>query len=259
MNADRREGFTLIELILAIGLTAVVGMMSYAGLDVVSSANEAIQRQAERIQEINLAMTIMARDFRQIQPRAVRDENGESITAFWGNGTGEDMVSFTRAGWSNPTGSNRSKLQRVHYHYRQDDLVRETWNVLDRNTDAQSFSNVILGGIESVNMRFLLPIPDRTEDSTARSEWLSSWEPTDLPESDNAYTPLAVELTIDLDDWGTVRRIYITSPYWPRTQEFARLGLDTITGRTQEGSGRTQEGSGRTQRGSGRTQEQGVR
>ena len=253
MNGVANDGFTLIELILAIALTAVVGMLSYAGLDVVGSANEAVERQAQRIQEINVAMTIMARDFRQIQPRPVRDENGEPVTAFWGNGVGETMVEFTRAGWSNPTGSNRSKLQRVRYHHRDQELIRETWNVLDRNIDADAFSGAILSGVEDMRMRFLLPIPDQHEETTARSEWLDSWEPTNLPVSDNAYTPLAVELNFSLADWGEVQRVYLTSPYWPRLQEFARLGLDRTSGRTQQGSGRTQEGSGRTQQGSGRS------
>lgn len=248
MNVNKSAGFTLIELLLAISLTAVVGMLSYAGLDVVGSANQAVEKQAQRIQEINLAMTVMARDFRQIQPRAIRDENGDPITAFRGNGVGENMVEFTRSGWNNPTGKNRSKLQRVSYHHRDQQLIRESWDVLDRGIDATSFSTPILAGIENISVRFLLPIPKTNEESIERSEWKDEWAPLDLPWSDNAYTPMAIEINLELEDWGLIRRLYITSPYWPRTDDFKRLDrLNNISGRTQAGSGRTQTGSGRTQ------------
>lgn len=253
MRHSEVSGFTLIELLLAISLTAVVGAMSYAGFDAVTSADRRLQTQADRIREINLAMTILARDLRQIQPRPIRDEYGAPITAFWGNGNGENIMAFTRAGWSNPTGRNQSKLQRVRYHHRDGQLVRESWNVLDRVSDSKSYSTPILSRLEDVQVRFLAPIPN--DDVIERSEWRTQWVPTDLPEYDNAFSPMAIEINLGLEDWGSVQRLYITSFHWPDTLEFKRLGLEQLSkGRTQQSSVRTQRGSGRTQRGSGRTQ-----
>ena len=215
-------GFTLIELLMAISITAIVGIMAYGGLDAAMNANEVAQRQADRIQEINLAMTILARDIRQSQARPIRDESGDPETAFWGNGSGEDALTLTRSGWQNPTGRNRSKLQRVRYHHRDNRLIRESWSVLDRGWDADSYDSTLLSDVEDLSMRFLRPITE--EDAPVDSEWVDDWTPTGLPLLENAYLPLALEITMVLGDWGPIRRVYVVAPYWPLETDFQRLG-----------------------------------
>lgn len=238
------KGFTLIELLLSIALTATVGLISYSALDVLSSASIRIEAQNERMQEINLAMTVMGRDFRQIQPRPVRDDNGQSETAFWGNGSGDDMVVFTRSGWQNPTNTNRSKLQRVHYHARGNTLIRESWTVLDRNFDAVSFNSELLEGVSNISVRFLAPLlPDNSGE--LQTEWRDSWVPESLL-GDNAFTPIALEISFDLEDWGNIKRLYQTATYWPDLADFKRWGKAATFGREAPGSGRTQSGSGRS-------------
>lgn len=251
MTRGAQNGFTLIELLLALALTAIVGALSYAGLDVATSANERVEAQANRIQEINIAMTVMARDFRQTQGRAIRDESGELVTAFWGNGVGESMVVFTRGGINSFVGRNRSKLQRVRYHHRDGQLVRESWSVLDRNSDSESYITPLLSEVESASIRFLEPLPQ--DDRISSSEWRDSWEPEQATH-DSLFSPMAVEVNLELEDWGPVKRLYITSPYWPSDQDFRLINQRSRAGRTQVGSGRTQTGSGRTQSGSGRNQ-----
>ena len=220
------RGFTLIELLLAITITGIVGTMAYVGLDTAVKANEVAQRQADRIQEINLAMTILARDFRQAHTRPIRDENGDPETAFWGNGRSEQAVVFTRNGWQNPTGTNRSKMQRVEYHHQEENLIRESWNVLDRTWNSKSYKSVLLRGVEEFSISFLQPLVE--DNYPAGSEWVDSWNP-ELPELSNSFLPIAVELNMKLKDWGEIRRVYMVTPYWPIDQDFKRWKLNNPT------------------------------
>lgn len=216
----RPRGFTLIELLMSITITAIVAAMAYTGLDAATQANEGVSTQAERLQELNLAMTVLSRDIRQAQTRPIRNESGAYETAFSGNGAGDNSMTLTRSGWQNPTGRNRSKLQRLAYHHRDGKLLRESWDVLDRNSNVESYTAALIEGVEDFSVRFLAPLVE--DDVPTGTEWLNQWEPQ-LSYEDNAFLPLAVEVNMTLADWGNIRRLYLVASYWPIDSDFQRL------------------------------------
>ncbi len=223
----RRSGFTLLELLLSISLTALVGAMAYAGLSAAISADERNQENAERLREVNLAMMILARDLRQSQRRKVRNEQGVPITGFFGNGTDDRAMALTRGGWQNPAGRNRSNMQRVHYHFRDNKLIRESWTILDRTADSASFSNTLLSDVNSLQIKFLRPLAEQNE--TLGSEWLDRWMP-DMsevhrtenvhPDVQTTFLPIAVDVEMELEDLGRVRRLFAVAAEWPRYNNY---------------------------------------
>ena len=211
-------GFSLIELLLAMMITAIVGLMAFGGLDAAMSANERNQAQNERMREINLAMVLLSRDLRQTRPRSIRIDYDEHRTAFYG-GDGDTLIALTRSGWQNPAGRARSDLQRVLYRFEDGKLQRELWTELDYGSNSRPRLSTLLRGVEEVQVRFLKPIIEglgETDEQSISSEWVNSWgtEPAllDNPES---YRPPAVEIVLELQDWGKIRRVFEIAPYWP--------------------------------------------
>jgi general secretion pathway protein J len=193
-----QRGFTLLEIIVAIGIFAVLWMLAFGGWSSVSKSRVETERHARRLNELETAMTFLARDLGEAADRPVRDELGTLKPAFQGGAGSSYPLELTRAGWRNPQGQPRSVLQRVAWGVTDGVLVRHDWSVLDRVQDSQPLDGKVLTGVRELKVRFMHP----------NHEWVEDWPPASggvgLPP---ATLPLAVELTIELEDLGTVGRV----------------------------------------------------
>ena len=208
---NRVRGFTLIEVLIALAITGFVAAAAYTALSTVISGVESTRSTAQRTYEINRAFMVISRDLRQFVYRPVRDEFGESEPALSGGIASRFLLSFTRAGWHNPSELQRSNLQRVNYLWEEDTLWRESYSVLDRSGDTQPNRVRLLNNVVAVSLSFLDATNSlrlgRGSDIETR-DWTENWvvdtsRPGELP-----LPPAAVELTIELDDLGELRRLY---------------------------------------------------
>ncbi|MBI5450369.1 MAG: type II secretion system minor pseudopilin GspJ [Gammaproteobacteria bacterium] len=195
MTPGTERGFTLLELIVATAIFAVLAALSWRGLQTVLENRQRIELQAERLGQLQVLMVTLERDIEQAVSRPVRDRYGDTLPALQGGSGGLEL---TRSGWVNPSGQPRSELQRVAFHLEQGHLVRSGWTVLDRAQDSEPFAIDMLGGVKTVSLRFL-------DDSR---QWRTSWPPPQQYAGDSAGPlPRAVELTMELDDWGVMTRL----------------------------------------------------
>jgi general secretion pathway protein J len=102
----------------------------------------------------------------------------------------------------NPVGVERSTLQRVRYALRGGKLYREYWTVLDAQLEPAPVSRELLSGVRLFKVRYM---------SDART-WQDSWPPATLgggarPERELRWRPIAVEVTLELEDWGRLTRL----------------------------------------------------
>ena len=105
------DGFTLLELLVALAIFGLLAAMSYSGLHAVLQQQLYTEQAAERLGALQKLYLIMQRDIEQIVARTVRDEFGDAQLPV----VGGDALQFTRGGWRNPAGRQRSTLQRVGY------------------------------------------------------------------------------------------------------------------------------------------------
>jgi general secretion pathway protein J len=207
----RTRGFTIIEVMIAIFVAAIMFAIGYSAINQALRDRDAINASQARITEIQRGMRVVAQDFAQIIARPARDTTGtgQLMPAVMATSSDEMLVTFSRAGWSNPAGVPRPAEQRVRYIYNAADrtLVREHWLSVDPALNTEPRKRVLLSKVESVEIRFLDP---------ASRNWRKDWPPN-MPsgpvnplQGDQLLLPrpLAIEFTLVLEDWGRVQRLF---------------------------------------------------
>ncbi|MFA5530258.1 MAG: type II secretion system minor pseudopilin GspJ [Thiohalomonadaceae bacterium] len=203
-NPDGRRcaGFTLLEMLVASAVFAILAAAAYGGLNAILQARGETERQAARLAELQSAMTLLSRDLTQLAPREVRSEYGDRLPAISGGPRSALPLELTRAGWRNPAGHARSTLQRVGYVLDDDVLVRHNWRVLDRAQDSAAYPLRVLTRVRHFQVRFL----------TANREWTEDWPPDTNVQAPAAPAPaphpLAVEIRLELEDLGELTRVF---------------------------------------------------
>jgi general secretion pathway protein J len=237
MTARRRlaraDGFTLIELIVALFITAIIFTVGYGAINQSLRGHEQLKEHQRRLAEVQNAVRVMVQDFSELAARPIRDPLGQNWLACISNQSatgalgattdtsaatatssaaaapddddddadsatddgGPDLVAFTRGGWANPAGIQRSTLERVSYRFANGSLRRMHWTVLDGTEASLPVRQDLLTHVKSVSFRFM-------DDSR---QWQQQWPP--LGTTSLRSRPFAVEVTLVLDDWGQIVRV----------------------------------------------------
>ena len=197
------HGFTLLELLVAVAIFAVLSAMAYGGLRNVIDNSQQTEIAMLRLQQVQLAMLKVSRDLTQLSQRSIRDEYGNTSNYIL-TGQGDDIfIEFTRGGRRNPAEMLRSHLQRVAYKIEENTLSRLHWPQLDRTQEMLPYESVLLEEVESASIRFL----------DNNNEWHNEWPPLSATgQLDGSSVALsAIEFTVTLQDWGELVRIFMVS------------------------------------------------
>ena len=214
--ARRPGGFTLIEVLIALSITAFISAIAYSSLSSALLAVESMRSTAQRTYELDRAWMIISRDLRQFAARPVRDEFGEVEPAMIGGAAARFPLSFTRTGWHNPNNSQRSNLQRVNYRLEDGALWRDAYFVLDRAPDSTPQQVRLLEDVEVLELVFLGGLdrvqPDGRGIALDTRDWESSWIANTGAAGAELPPPVALEFRLQLEDMGEMRRIYALPP-----------------------------------------------
>jgi general secretion pathway protein J len=197
-----QRGFTLVEIMIAVLISAILAVMAFEAMQQALNNRERVRAAEQRVLAVQNTMRSFVQDFSQAAPRPVREPLGSEFQpALLARTTAATEVSLTRGGWMNPAGLSRSTLQRVRYSLREGKLYRDYWMVLDAQLEPQPQSKELLTGVKSFRLRFM---------NDGRN-WQDSWPPPSLSNPPDEqwlrWRPIAVEVTIELEDWGTLTRL----------------------------------------------------
>lgn len=196
---QHEPGFTLIEILVALVIVAVIGALAYGGLHGLINEREQTSASMQRLRLVQQAFVIMTRDFTQLEPRPVRDPlGGTPLAAFMSTPQNLPPLIFTRGGWSNPLADARSTQERLAYQLDNDQLLRLSWPELDVPTQSQPGKQVLLTNVTDFDLRFM----------DNNGQWQTQWPP--LNAQATAYLtqlPRAVEISVTLKDLGRITRI----------------------------------------------------
>jgi general secretion pathway protein J len=205
----RRAGFTLIEVMVAMFIAAIMLALGYSAINQAAKERGNLETKQARITEIQRGMRVVAQDFAQMIARTARGiEGGGNIEpAVVATNKDTTLITFSRAGWSNPAGIQRPAEQRVRYRFIDGSLIREHWLSVDPALNAQPRQRVLLTKVKSVALRFLDPVSRNW-----REDWpaVTASGPVNPANTDQLLRtrPLAIEVTIVLEDWGRVQRLF---------------------------------------------------
>ncbi|MDM3872565.1 type II secretion system minor pseudopilin GspJ [Porticoccus sp. W117] len=182
-TANHQQGFTLLEVMVALSIFSIIGIGSWQVLNQVLQSQETAKNRDAALADLQRGIWIMARDLRNVSNRPIRNEYHQIEPAISTLESGHSLT-FTRSGWDNPTQQPRGHLQRVSYRInstrtpqgnREFQLIRTYWDVLDRVSNSVPHEQVLIPGVSDMEIRFL----DR--DGIPRSHW----PPSSLDQSDN--------------------------------------------------------------------------
>jgi len=197
LHTSTQRGFTLIEILVAMSIFAMIAVGAAQILTRVTDSNELSNERFEKLQQLQRAMLIIERDFLQMVPRQTRIAGEVSQLVLAGGQFELDSqdyaVSFVRQGWHNPQlRIRRSTQQAVAYRMFDDKLERLYSNYVDNVVGAEPKIRVLLDDIVSFKVEILSNV------STSRQTWSTSINATELPK--------AIAIIIESKVYGEIRR-----------------------------------------------------
>jgi general secretion pathway protein J len=194
---SNNAGFTLIEILVAIAIFAVLSLAAYEILQGVLRSGEISKEHDKNLIEIQRGMLFIERDFEQMVARTSRtsgidDENLQVL--YTGKGILDSEyqgIEFNRIGWINPLNLlPRSNVIRVGYRVQNGQLQRLYYLHPDTMAGQEPQQQVLLNDVENLTFRFW--------DGT----WVTSWTST-------SEIPKGIEINITSKHYGELRRVFI--------------------------------------------------
>lgn len=202
MTPRVQNGFTLIEVLVALAIFGMLSVLAYEAIGQSLSNAELLNARMDRLRSIQQTMRLLGRDILQTAPRPVRDPlGGEYVAAIRTEPGTEFALELTRGGWPNPAGLPRGTLQRASYRIEDGELIRVHWNVLDPTLNSEPLAIALLDGVDSIVFNYLPPGAD----------WTDRWPPEAGPGA-LRLRPQVVEVVLTLTDEGEIRRFFEVVP-----------------------------------------------
>lgn len=192
-----RRGFTLIEVMVALTIFALMSGVGYRALEAVLTAAARVEQETVKWRELALAFVSMEQSLTAIVDRPVRERDGRAASAFSGSAAvrndAEPLLVFTRMGFPDQ-GGTLADSQRVGYRLRSGQLEQLIWPVLDQAPDSEPRATVLVSGITTVALRYL----------ASSGAWQAAWPPA----GEAAGTPVAIEVSLKLATGEQVTRLF---------------------------------------------------
>jgi general secretion pathway protein J len=159
MKNTTSVGYTLIEVIIALAIFAVLGAMSVGLLSRAFDTKARLKAQLVPLQALELADARITHDTAQIV-----NKSAGKTPAFVGEAT---SVTFTRGGFVSPD-STQSTLRRITLSCKNARLTRKTGSIIeDSDSDTQNTEEqVLLESLDNCSFSYLFPEDNTDTKST---------------------------------------------------------------------------------------------
>ena len=199
-SSNKTLGFTLVEILVALLVFAVVGLLSTRLLSQSIDNQNNLQDRGQRLAEIHRAMRVLQRDIVQLSRRKIRDAQGEELPALIVSDQG--AIEFSRVGWRNPLRQPRSEVQRVGYRWQDEKIIRGYWLTLDRSYDAEPAYQTLLENVEAIEFFAVDQLGNE------HRQWPLDPEANVVTEEGEALYLAAILVRAEIAPYGMIERIW---------------------------------------------------
>lgn len=227
-----QSGFTLMEMLIAVTITAVIGLGVWQVVSSVVNSRDRVDALAEQFDGLQKAMLLLERDVTQVVNRSARDVYGDFKPALTAREDAFELL-LTRQGWRNPLGLRRSGLQRAGWEYTGTELRRRYWPVVDQGQDEESRDILLLEDVNTFEIRFL------DEDGKWHDTWPTDQTMSTTTPGQRPVTPLPIglEVTLEHERFGEIVRLF-TLP------DFSQDQAQSVVNQQQEAASEDAEENG---------------
>ncbi|MHC8303831.1 type II secretion system minor pseudopilin GspJ [Pseudomonas sp. PB3P13] len=173
---NRQLGFTLLELVIALAIFAVLGLASWRLFDTVVRTQQSVAAHENEFRSLQRAVAVIERDLLQATEQPVVLTTG--------------VLQLQRSNWRNPLDQPRSERQTLSYR-----LVNGT---LWRESQAEHIPVVqrqkLLDDVQHLSWRLF----------AAEGGWRSDW-----PAERGSKAPMALELQVSTGRFESIRRVLL--------------------------------------------------
>ncbi|MGM8899030.1 MULTISPECIES: type II secretion system minor pseudopilin GspJ [unclassified Psychrobacter] len=203
----QQHGFTLLELMVAMAIFAMLAVAGWQVFDGVNRARERAQFHADQLAVLQYAYLQLQQDMGQIiayqEPSTQNSSaNGSSLNDSANDTNSEhdsiaakpfmnlegEQLSFVRYADPDPRYQTSPSLQRVEYVFTNERLIRRQYNSIQGGTDSVSLDTVLLNGITAG--RWQAHLPEVSNDFPSASKQQINNNNSDNPNNDEAETVL---------------------------------------------------------------------
>ncbi|MDN5621248.1 MAG: type II secretion system minor pseudopilin GspJ [Psychrobacter sp.] len=168
-----QRGFTLLELMVAMAIFAMLAVAGWQVFDGVNRARERAQRHADNLAVLQYAYLQIQQDMAQIIPyqapntqdtgTASSDINGNTNNNAQDNTPEPFMrvdgehISFVRFADPDPRYQSSTSIQHIEYIFADERLIRRQYTSLEDGRDSVSLDSVLLDGVTAGRWQAYLP------------------------------------------------------------------------------------------------------
>lgn len=240
---NKTKGFTLLEVMIAISITALIGIASTNLLSNIIESKKVTDIRSEQLTTLQRFNQFVSRDVEQIINREIRDQYGDTMPALIIDSP-DYLAEWSRLGWRNsPISENpRAIIQRIAFQlFDINDeeceqakerlagwgelepegscLVRYFWPVLDRSGDTEAKTQIILDLVESLEIEVLAETQSASSansdsgsnvagnEAATEQNWFTQWP--NLQAGDKKEIPIAMRWKITLPQMGEIERLWM--------------------------------------------------
>jgi general secretion pathway protein J len=189
-------GFTLLEMLVAIAIFAMLGLASNAVLQTVMHNDEVTKDFSNKLKAMQQGFGALERDFGQMVARTPRLVDGGRGTSVFQTGSDildseSEALVFFRLGWLNPDGIlPRGSIQSVAYVVRENNLERWYYPYPEPEFGSDPIKTIVMRDVISVEYSFFVN---------------EKWE----RKVDGAELPKAIAMEIELEGLGKIQRKFL--------------------------------------------------
>lgn len=205
MNSDKglgkihsQNGFTLLEVLIAVAIFSVVSLASFTIFDTVLRGDEASKKRSKQQNDLQRAFILIERDFTQMAKRSMRVNGEVAAEGFIHTSDnsfldGEQSIAFVRRGWTNPgLLIPRGDMQSVAYRLEEETLERLHYNFVDAVVGQEPKVRPLITGVISLAFEYY-----------DGQKWQEKWSGGKLPQ--------AMAIEVDTLDHGLIRRQFLVA------------------------------------------------